>query len=332
MPGQGFVNAALHDYRPTAASRAIDAGTAIPGITDGYQGTAPDAGAYEYGGTDWIAGCTLPACLTTTTPFLGIKAASYSGQSGVQLEAASEGGQDVSWISAGDHTAYSGLGFTAAPTTFYARVASPRTTPGTIEVRLGSATGTLAGTCTVPATGNWQTYTTASCPVTGIATGTQSVYLVYRGSGTSSLFNLLWFRFATDPDSTVNPYNTVQAEMWDAQSGTQWEVATGGTGTDVSWISNGDYLRYDNLVFGATGPTAFTASTASTGTGGTIEIRLDSATGTLAGSCTVPGTGGWQVYTSTSCAVNGITGTHTVYLVFTGGAGNLMNLDWFRFS
>jgi len=28
-------------------------------VTDGHTGTAPDLGAYEYGGTDWVAGCTL---------------------------------------------------------------------------------------------------------------------------------------------------------------------------------------------------------------------------------------------------------------------------------
>ncbi|MEA3478028.1 MAG: LamG-like jellyroll fold domain-containing protein, partial [Bacteroidota bacterium] len=33
--------------------------THIPGITDDYVGTAPDAGAYEYGGDDWVAGSDI---------------------------------------------------------------------------------------------------------------------------------------------------------------------------------------------------------------------------------------------------------------------------------
>ncbi len=35
-------------YRLSSASQAIDSGTIVPGITDGYKGTAPDRGVYEY--------------------------------------------------------------------------------------------------------------------------------------------------------------------------------------------------------------------------------------------------------------------------------------------
>lgn len=41
---------------PTKGSAAIDAGVVIEGITDGYQGKAPDLGAYEFGGPHWVAG------------------------------------------------------------------------------------------------------------------------------------------------------------------------------------------------------------------------------------------------------------------------------------
>jgi len=47
-------------FRLQKGSPAIDRGAVIPGVTDGHTGTAPDLGAYEYGGTDWVAGCTLP--------------------------------------------------------------------------------------------------------------------------------------------------------------------------------------------------------------------------------------------------------------------------------
>ena len=35
---------------------AIDAGVVIPGFTDGYLGSAPDLGAYEFGSLAWNAG------------------------------------------------------------------------------------------------------------------------------------------------------------------------------------------------------------------------------------------------------------------------------------
>ena len=41
---------------PEAGSKAVDAGVVIPGITDGFQGKAPDLGAYEVGVPRWTAG------------------------------------------------------------------------------------------------------------------------------------------------------------------------------------------------------------------------------------------------------------------------------------
>jgi len=44
------------DFRLNAGASAVDSGLAIPGITDGYLGRAPDVGAYELGGIWWKAG------------------------------------------------------------------------------------------------------------------------------------------------------------------------------------------------------------------------------------------------------------------------------------
>ena len=46
-----------YDFRPKIGSALIDAGVPIPGITNGFTGSAPDAGAYERGDT-WRAGTT----------------------------------------------------------------------------------------------------------------------------------------------------------------------------------------------------------------------------------------------------------------------------------
>jgi len=47
------------DYTLKANSPAIDYGVHIDGITDGYIGSAPDAGAYEYGLQQWIPGSSI---------------------------------------------------------------------------------------------------------------------------------------------------------------------------------------------------------------------------------------------------------------------------------
>ena len=51
-----LVNIDNRDFRPKPNSVLIDAGTVINGITDSYEGAAPDIGAYEYGGDLWSAG------------------------------------------------------------------------------------------------------------------------------------------------------------------------------------------------------------------------------------------------------------------------------------
>ncbi|MFC5944017.1 RICIN domain-containing protein, partial [Micromonospora harpali] len=85
------------------------------------------------------------------------------------------------------------------------------------------------------------------------------------------------------------------------------------------------------VAFGA-GASSFSARVASAGSGGTIEVRLGSPTGTRVGACTVPVTGGWQTWQTVSCPVTGATGTQDLYLRFTGGSGNLFNLNWWQFT
>ena len=51
-----FVDAAAGDFRLVAGSGAVDAGMEIPGITDGYTGSAPDIGALELGQAMWDYG------------------------------------------------------------------------------------------------------------------------------------------------------------------------------------------------------------------------------------------------------------------------------------
>jgi len=51
-----LVDPAQFEFAPRAGSSLIDAGIAMPGLTDDFEGNAPDIGAYEYGGTYWRPG------------------------------------------------------------------------------------------------------------------------------------------------------------------------------------------------------------------------------------------------------------------------------------
>ncbi|WBB71882.1 family 43 glycosylhydrolase [Micromonospora sp. WMMD1128] len=129
---------------------------------------------------------------------------------------------------------------------------------------------------------------------------------------------------------TLNPYVRQEAETIAWGQGIETEPASGG-GMNVGFIDNGDYIKVKGVAFGS-GATSYTARVASAGSGGTIELRLDSTSGPLVGSCRVSGTGGWQTWTDTTCGVSGATGTHDLYLRFTGGSGSLFNIDHWRFS
>jgi hypothetical protein len=56
VPLSDFANPGRHDYRLSRRSRAIDAGQVVAPFTDGYRGTAPDIGAYEYSVKPFAAG------------------------------------------------------------------------------------------------------------------------------------------------------------------------------------------------------------------------------------------------------------------------------------
>lgn len=129
----------------------------------------------------------------------------------------------------------------------------------------------------------------------------------------------------------VNPYVTNEAETMAQEAGIQTE-ACGEGGRDVCNIENGDWVKVRGVDFGTAGATSFDARVASANSGGNIEIRLDSTTGKLVGTCAVTGTGGWQNWTTKSCTVSGATGVHDLYLKFTGGSGNLFNINNWKFN
>jgi xylan 1,4-beta-xylosidase len=127
-------------------------------------------------------------------------------------------------------------------------------------------------------------------------------------------------------------FSQIEAESYNTQSGIQTESCSEG-GQNIGYIENGDYVVYNNIDFGNGSDSAsFQARVASNTSGGNIEIRLDSITGTLVGTCSVTGTGGWQTWVTATCNVSGVSGTHNLYLKFTGASGYLFNMNWFQFT
>jgi arabinoxylan arabinofuranohydrolase len=150
----------------------------------------------------------------------------------------------------------------------------------------------------------------------------------YNANGTFPTINMT--TTGAPQVGTLNPYTRQEAETIAFESGVETEPSSEG-GMNVGFIENGDWTKVKGVAFGA-GATSFTARVASATSGGRIEVRLDSVNGPVAGTCTVPGTGGWQTWTTVSCPVNRPTGTHDLFLRFAGGTGFLLNVNWWQFN
>jgi len=129
--------------------------------------------------------------------------------------------------------------------------------------------------------------------------------------------------------ANLNPYQRTEAETMSWAEGIETDLDNK-TGVYVTDIDNGDYIKVRSIDFGK-GAKSFEASVASA-SGGSIEIRFDSITGTLLGTCIVKNTGSWQSWAVQSCTVNEVKGIHDVYFVFKGGEGDLFNFDWWKFN
>ncbi|WP_418287544.1 glycoside hydrolase family 43 protein [Lentzea guizhouensis] len=200
-------------YRGTVMPTQGSAFTNHPGIVDFkgssyffyHNGALPGGGGFtrsvaverfSYNADGTIPQLTMstagPPAADTLNPYVRQEGETIAWGSGVETEVSSEGGLNLSHTNNGDHVKLKNVAFGGGAATFTARVAS--TVAGSsIEVRTGGPTGTLAGRCSVPSTGAWQSWTTVTCPVSGL-TGTRDLYLRFAG-GSGYLLNLNWWQF-----------------------------------------------------------------------------------------------------------------------------------------
>lgn len=129
------------------------------------------------------------------------------------------------------------------------------------------------------------------------------------------------------------PYETfgihLEAESFDEFQGVQTSGATEG-GMTVSHVENNHYTVYKDVNF--KNKVIFQARIASATEGGQIEVRLDSLDGRVIANVDVPYTGRWQHWETVSTNIEELSGTHDLYLKFTGGEGYLFNLNWIKFD
>jgi beta-glucosidase len=135
----------------------------------------------------------------------------------------------------------------------------------------------------------------------------------------------------TYPAVSRKAHDTIRAESFDGQQGTQLEPChEAGCGQNVGWIAPGDFLYYDDVEF--SGEARFLARIASGASSGAIELRLDSLDGPLVATLPVSPTGGWTAWTTRTTSTSSPAGRHRLYLRFVGPGGDFVNLSWFRFE
>lgn len=272
-----FVNAETDDYDLSSNSPAIDIGLVIPGITDGYTGAAPDAGAYEYGVPKWTAGHDFANPpnpifqLSTNVPYAN-----------KVVNGGFEQGDFTSWTTTGTPDVVSDTVWDYNNATF-----ARNNTKGARLASGESLTQTVNGL--IPNT----TYVLSA-----------------------------WAR--------INGVE-IQAENYNEASLANNNTVTKYRGADsLGYMQNNDFLRFDNFDFGTTAKyNKISAGINNTGANGTIEVRLDSVTGTLISTIHLSAkyTSIWKF---NEADLSSTTGTHHVYMVFKG-TGNIALIDKFRF-
>jgi endoglucanase len=118
----------------------------------------------------------------------------------------------------------------------------------------------------------------------------------------------------------------VEAENYTSMSGVQTEVTyDAGGGKNVGWIDNGDWMDYSVNVPSA-GSYTLNLRVATPNTGAQVQVK--NAGGALLSTVTLPNTGAYQTWQTTSTTVTLQAGTQTIRLQSSASLG--WNINWWE--
>ncbi|WP_436535599.1 PQQ-dependent sugar dehydrogenase [Actinoplanes sp. HUAS TT8] len=169
----------------------------------------------------------------------------FTTSSGVNVfdKPEAEGGKTVGDINNGDWIAFATYNLANART-LSARVSSGGA-GGTLQVRAGSATGTVLGSATVPVTGAWNVFTDVSTTITSPPAGTTTLYLTFSGGGTGALFDVDTFTFTTGGTGPVRGFanKCLDVNGGGSADGTKIQLWTCNGSAAQTWAVNGQVWR-----------------------------------------------------------------------------------------
>jgi beta-glucanase (GH16 family) len=139
-------------------------------------------------------------------------------------------------------------------------------------------------------------------------------------------------------EPTTSPGGGGNRDAYAAIEATSFDASSAGlpsAGGAIGPLGNGDWVRYDDVNFGAASPLdvmARVASGAAGGVSGLVEVRIDSRTAAPIGSFALANTGGWTSWQNIPGNVSAVTGVHDVFLTFTSGqSADYVSVDQFYF-
>ncbi|RAK68178.1 beta-1,3-glucanase family protein [Hymenobacter edaphi] len=122
---------------------------------------------------------------------------------------------------------------------------------------------------------------------------------------------------------------TLQAEAANVNNGMTVETCTdAGGGQNMGYVDAGDYLVWNGISIPTTGSYTIEYRVASGAGGGTISADLNAGSIQL-GNTAIPGTGGWQTWTTVSRTVTLNAGTYNFGIYAQSGG---WNLNWVRLT
>ena len=256
----------------------------------------------------------------------------------------------------------SGVDFGTAATGFTVE-ASSAADGNKIEIRTGSATGTLAGTCTLKNTGSKNTYAENKCEVSGLKGIVDQLFLVFKGSQDSTMYVKAWgFEGSgTTPPEPQKPFGgkawavpgKIQAEDFDEpgtgrgagldsynesdsenhgdsdyRDGTGVDLYKKATGVVVGYNTEGEWLEYTINVAKAGDYTLY-AAVAAAGSTSSFKFSLDDED--ITSEITVPaasaGEDNYDDYNKVKANITLPAGEHILRLTV---VGSWFDIDYFN--
>jgi autotransporter-associated beta strand protein len=226
----------------------------------------------------------------------------------------------ISYINNNNWAAYAGFQFGAGVDYGWLEATSNHGTGGTIQLRLGSPTGTLVGSVVIPNTGGWNNYRKFRFALSQTVTGSQDLYLKFVGGG-GGLLNVSKFSFGIP-----NWRSAISADAFAAESHSNNSAIITTSNRKLTNIQNGSWVDYGTIDFGS--GLEYVWIEAASVAGGSVEFRTGSPTGTLLGTVAISNTGGSTIYKPFGLKLaQPVSGIQTLFLTFTGGSGNLFDLS-----